>query len=93
MYISRLQFAKFIIWLQEVTTSGVSFLLIFDMFLRFQNRRGVLGFLIYATIVELFCVLYMKLQFKCPACKRKLKASQIRAMDKFICPHCGWDQF
>lgn len=93
MYIPRLQFAKFVIWLQEVTASGVSFLLVFDMFLRFENRPGVMRFLICAGVIQLFCLLYMYTQFKCPACKRRVKASQIRAMDKFFCPHCGWDRF
>lgn len=93
MYLSHLQFAKFVIWLQEVTASGVSFLLVFDMFLRFQNRQGVVVYLLCSCFIELFCLLYTQVRFKCPACKRRLKSSQIRAMDTFLCPHCGWDRF
>ena len=93
MFFTRLQFSKMVIALQDFFSKGAAFAMVFEMFLRFQNRAGFLAFLSCAILGDAYCLIYQQLRFRCPHCKHRLLPKELYVMDSFRCPHCGWDRF
>ncbi len=68
MFFTRLQFSKMVIALQDFFSKDAAFALVFEMFLRFQNRAGFLAFLSCAILGDAYCLIYQQLRFRCPHC-------------------------
>ena len=87
MFFTRLQFSKMVIALQDFFSKDAAFALVFEMFLRFQNRAGFLAFLSCAILGDAYCLIYQQLRFRCPHCGWLLPFRHWSV--PHCCPGCG----
>lgn len=79
--------------LEHICCSAILYITLFRLTIGALYPRRASLFTYFFLAMMMAANAYEIYRAKCPHCGQRLTEDEVCAMDRFICPHCGWDRF
>lgn len=79
--------------LRHIGYSAPLYIMLFSLTIGALYPRRATLFTFFFLVMGVVADLYEGRRAKCPHCGARLAEDEVLAMQSFLCPHCGWDQF